>query len=72
MLSYKHLNVSAKFNTGDFLGVFSVHCNEKSYNGYDTSIQKHYNLTMDEFKLIEVSILSAVENTIKALRPERF
>lgn len=50
-----------KFKAGDFMGSFSVHAKSKSYDVYDTCIQKVYDLSFDDFKVLEVLIAGTVE-----------
>ena len=72
MIMSEYLTVLSKFDNGDFMGSFSVHYNGKTYDSWDNCIQKRYNLTMDEFRLLEAVVLTNVENTLKMLRPEEF
>ena len=61
MVVSKNITVSSGFDFGDFTGVFSVHAKSKSYDVYDTCIQKVYDLSFDDFKVLEVLIAGTVE-----------
>ena len=61
MVVSKNITVSSRFNSGDFTGVFSVHAKSENYDVYDTSIQKVYDLSFDDFKVLEVLIAGTVE-----------
>ena len=72
MIKSEYLTVLSNFDSGDFMGSFNVHYNGGTYDSWDNCIQKRYNLTMDEFRLLEAVVLTNVENTLKMLRPEEF
>ena len=66
MFTGKLVTVSSKFDTGDFTGNFAVHAVSDSYDTYDTSIQKKYNLSYAEFDVLEVLVCKAVEEFLNA------
>ena len=72
MVKSDSLTVSAIFDTGDFIGSFAVNFNSNSYSSWDNCIQKQFNLSFDEFKLLELSVLTSVQETLKVLRPDFF
>lgn len=61
MIVSKNITVSSEFDSGDFMGSFSVHAKSESYDVYDTCIQKVYDLSFDDFKALEVLIAGTVE-----------
>ena len=65
MIISKNINVNANFDSGTFIGTFSIHKNSKSYNHTDNSIQDNYNLTFDEFNILETLIATAVEQYLE-------
>ena len=66
MVVSKNITVSSKFDSGDFMGVFSIHAKSKSYDVYNTCIQKVYDLSFDDFKVLEVLIAGTVEQYLTA------
>ena len=66
MIISEKVNVSAEFDTGDFTGKFKVNFNGKGYSSWDNCIQKQYNLSFDDFKILELLICSTVEKYLNS------
>lgn len=66
MVVSKNITVSSRFDSGDFTGSFSVHAKSKNYDIYDTCIQKVFDLSFDDFKVLEVLIAGTVEQYLTA------
>ena len=66
MIISKNVNVSAQFDTGDFTGKFAVHYNGKGYSSWDNCIQKQYDLSFDDFRILEAMIAGTVEKYLEA------
>jgi len=62
MIITKNINVGANFDTGDFMGSFSICKNSDSYNSDDNCIQKMYGLSFEDFRELEVVLALTVEN----------
>lgn len=65
MIQLSNIDVSANFDSGTFLGSFSVYKDSESYDSSDNSIQDYYKLTFEDFTVLEVVIAIAVEKYLK-------
>lgn len=66
MVLGKELIVSANFNSGDFLGTFSINKYvPDSYNSIDSDIKVQYNLSYPEFLILEGLICNTVEKYLR-------
>jgi hypothetical protein len=58
MRKVDNICVRANFDSGNFIGTFSVNkYSPNSYNNFDSCIQGQFNLSFDDFKILELQIL---------------
>ena len=61
MIITKNINVSANFDTGDFMGSFSICKNSDVYDNFDNCIQKSYKMSFEDFRELEMMIAATTE-----------
>jgi len=64
MVNVGDIIVSANFDTGDFMGTFSVVKLTNSYHSWDECIQKQYSLSYDDFTAISFMIANVVNEYV--------
>jgi len=67
MIQGEYVSVSANFDSGDFVGSFTVTDSQtKSYNSNDCNIQVTHRLSPEDFDVISMLITATVDKYLEA------